>query len=118
MKASVQYTDYKGTTAADRCDLFVERPSEMTQIIVQRFSVPLDPVTYKFVGVSVTGTQVNEVCAYFFFKNRQTHNTVKYFLSSVSMQSILDLFKRFEFQVGEGLEDIDADKVEEIVVEE
>lgn len=118
MKASVQYTDYVGTTAADRCDLFVEHPDEITKIIVNRFGIPLDVELFKCIGVSVTGTQVNDVCAYFFFKNRQTLDTVKYFLSSVSMQSILDLFKRFEFQVGEGLEDIDADKVEEIVVEE
>ena len=118
MKASVQYTDYCGTTAADRCDLFVEYPAEMTKNIVERFNIPIDPDNHKFIGVSVTGTQVNDVCVYFYFKNRQTLNTVKYFMSSVSMQSILDLFKSFEFQVGEGLEEIDDSKVEEIVVEE
>lgn len=117
MKASVQYTDYTGTTAADRCDLFVERPGEMTQIIVQRFSVPLDAENYKFIGVSANGTSADSMGVYFFFKNRQNGDVVKYYKDSVPVQSILDLFKRFEFQIGEDLENIDENKVEEIVVE-
>lgn len=39
---------------------------------------------------------------------------VKYFKSSVAMQSVLNLFKRFEFQIGDHLEDIDRDEIREI----
>ena len=38
----------------------------------------------------------------------------KYFKSSVAMLSTLNLFKRFEFQIGDHLEDMDRDVVREI----
>ena len=39
---------------------------------------------------------------------------VKCFKASVALQSVLDLFKRFSFQVGSHLEDIDENHVREI----
>ena len=69
---------------------------------------------YKYVGVAVYGTEVEDVCATFLFRNKETKEVVKYFKSSVAMQSVLNLFKRFEFQIGDHLEDIDRDEVREI----
>ena len=114
MKAEVQYNDYCGTTAADRSDLFIDYPGEMTEIIVKRFGIPIESEYYKYIGVSVYGIKTEDACASFFFKNKETQKIVKYFKTSITMQSVLDLFKRFEFQVGEDLEIIDENAVEEI----
>lgn len=114
MKASVQYNDYLGTTAADRSDYLETNIVQLNEIIITKFDIPLVLDNYEFVGVSVYGTEVNDVCATFYFRDKDTNETVKYFKSSVPMQSILDLFKRFEFQVGSHLEEIDKDAVREI----
>jgi len=114
MKASVQYNDYSGTTAADRSDVFVEQASQMTAIIIKRFGIPLDAATYRFVVVAVSGTIVTKVFPRFYFRNIQSQQVVKYYKYDVNLQDVLDLFKRFEFQVGENLGDIDETKVEEI----
>lgn len=114
MKANVQYNDYRGTTAADRSDFLETNIVKMSEIIINRFDIPLAEEGHQFVGVSVYGTNVNDVCATFYFKNIETKEVVKYFKSLVELQAILDLFKRFEFQVGEHLEDIDIEAVKEI----
>lgn len=114
MKANVQYNDYIDTAAADRCDFLETHISQQTEIIVNAFEIPVEADDYEYVGVSVYGTEVEDVCATFFFKNKETKEVVKYFKSSVAMQSILNLFKRFEFQIGDHLEDIDSDVVREI----
>lgn len=114
MKANVQYNDYRGTTAADRSDYLETNIVKMSEIIMDRFCIPLDAEGYQYVGVSVYGTQVEDVCAYFFFRNKETKDVVKYFKSSVKVQDILDLFKRFEFQVGDHLEEIDKESIREI----
>ena len=64
--------------------------------------------------MSVYGTEVEDVGTTFLFGNKETKELVKYFKSSVAMQSILNLFKRFEFQIGDHLEDIEKDEVREI----
>ena len=64
--------------------------------------------------MAVYGTEVEDVGATFLFRNKETKELVKYFKSSVAMQSILNLFKRFEFQIGDHLEVIDRDEVREI----
>ena len=56
---------------------------------------------------------MEDVCATFLFRNKETKEVVKYFKSSVAMQSILNLFKRFELQIGDHLEDIEKDEVRE-----
>lgn len=114
MKAEVQYNDYCGTTAADRSDLFIDNPGEMTEIIVKSFGIPIESEYYNYIGVSVYGTQVEDVCASFYFRDKETNEVVKFFKSSVQMQAVLDLFKRFEFQVGDHLENIDKESVKEI----
>lgn len=114
MEAKVQYNDYRGTTAADRCDLFEELPGQMTEIIFEKFQIPLEADEYHFVGVSVYGSKVEDMGVLFFFKNNKTREVVKYHKSSVALQLVLDMFKRFEFQVGEHLEDIDGNKIREI----
>lgn len=114
MKANVQYNDYRGTTAADRSDYLETNIGRLTEIIAKSFEIPIEAGDYHYVGVSVYGTEVEDVCASFYFKAIQTQEVVKYFKSSVKMQSILNLFKRFEFQVGENFEDIDRDSVREI----
>lgn len=114
MKASVQYNDYCGTTAADRSDYLETNIVRLNEIVITRFDIPLESSKYEYVGVSVYGTDVKDVCATFYFRDKETHGTVKYFKSSVMMQSILDLFKRFEFQIGNRLEDIDRNEVREI----
>ena len=107
MKASVQYTDFTGTTAADRSDMFIEMAGEMTRIIIQKFNIPLETEDFKYIGVSAFGTKADSMGVYFFFKNRQNGDVVKYYKDSVPVQAIFGLFKRFEFQVGERLEDIE-----------
>lgn len=114
MKAKVQYNDYCGTTAADRSDDFVELPEQQSVIIVKQFDIPVEAEEYQFIGVSVSGTKVNSVLAQFFFRNQQTGEIVKYYKYDVELQSILYLFKRFVFQVGCHLEDIDENLVKEI----
>lgn len=111
MKAIVQYNDYVGTTAADRSDFWCDHLGEMTGIIIKEFDIPLEEEGFQYLGVSVNGTEVEDVCASFFFKNKETLEVVKYFKASVKLQSILNLFKRFEFQIGDHLEDIDDDMV-------
>jgi len=114
MKASVQYNDYQGTTAADRSDYLENHIGQLTEIIVKAFEIPVDASKYEYVGVSVYGTEVEDVCATFYFRNKETKEAIKYFKSSVLMQSILNLFKRFEFQIGYHLEDINGNSVREI----
>lgn len=114
MKANVQYNDYRGTTAADRSDYLEVHISQLTEIIVKSFEIPVEADSYDYVGVSVYGTEVEDVCGTFFFRNKETKEVVKYFKASVSMQAILNLFKRFEFQIGTNLEDIDKNAVREI----
>ena len=114
MKANVQYNDYRGTTAADRSDFLETNISQLTEIIVNTFEIPIKADDYKYIGVSVYGTQVEDVCSYFYFKNKETKEVVKYFKSSIELQAVLDLFKRFEFQVGEHLEDINNEAIREI----
>ena len=114
MNARVQYNDYRGTVAADRSDYLEGHGSQVTEIIVNTFEIPVEADEYEYVGVSVYGTEVDDVCATFFFRNKETKEVVKYFKSSVAMQSVLNLFKRFEFQIGDHLEDIDKDDLREI----
>ena len=118
MKANVQYNDYCGTTAADRCDMFVEYPSKMDGIIIEKFSLPLDAEDYRFVGISVYTTSAKKASVNFFFRKKITKEVVKIHKCEVLLQDILSLFKRFEFQIGYHLEDIDEDKIKEIEVEE
>ena len=114
MKASVQYNDYCGTTAADRSDVFIELADQMTSIVINRFGIPLALDNLRFVGVAVSGTKVDSMLVRFYFRNPQTQKVVKYCKYDVNLQDVLDLFKRFEFQVGEHLEEIDDAIVEEI----
>jgi hypothetical protein len=114
MKATVQYNDYVGTTAADRCDLFVELPGQMDQNIIDSFKLPLNADEYHFKGVSVFGTDVNGVSVYLFFTNKESGKIVKLYKAGVSLQKVLNMFKRFEFQVGDRLDKIAEDTIEEI----
>lgn len=117
MKAKVQYDDYIGTTSADRSDFWEQNPERMIGSMVDNFKLPINAADYQFVGISVYGTQVDDVCASFFFKNKETKEVVKCFKASVALQSIFDLFKRFSFHVGSHLEDIDETEVREIEAE-
>ena len=114
MEASVQYNDYRGTTAADRSDFLVEHPGQTSEYIINTFSLPLEAKRFQFVGISVYGTQVDSMSACFFFRNRETNEMIKCFKSPLEMQMVLKLFKRFEFQVGYHLEDIDEVSLVEI----
>lgn len=114
MKASAQYNDYRGTTAADRSDMFLELEGQTTAIIIKRFGIPLDATTYRFIGVAVSGIRVEKVLVQFYFRNTQSQQVVKYYKYDVNLQDVLDLFKRFEFQIGEHLEDLDETKIEDI----
>lgn len=114
MEASVQYNDYRGTTAADRSDFLVENPGQMSEYIINKFGLPLIAERFQFVGISVYGTQVDNMSASFIFRNRETKEMVKCYKFAVEMQMILKMFKRFEFQVGNHLEDIDEDSLIEI----
>lgn len=114
MKANVQYNDFRGTTAADRSDVFIELAGQMSEIIINRFEIPLDVNTHRFVGVSVYGTQIDKVSVRFFFRCTQTQMVVEFCKYKVNLQDVLDLFKRFEFQVGEHLENIDETTIQRI----
>lgn len=118
MKANVQYNDYCGTTAADRCDMFVDYPSKMNGVIIDKFALPLDAIDYQFVGISVYTTSVEKASVDFFFRHQETKEVVKIHKYEVLLQDILSLFKRFEFQIGYHLEDIDEDQVKEIEIKE
>lgn len=118
MKASVQYDDYLGTTAADRSDLFVEDSGKMIQTVCEWFKIDLDGYDYQFVGISVNAIKVDDAYVILYFKNNTTNQIVKVIRYSVHLQLVLDLFKRFEFQVGSHLEDIDDNNIEEVAKEE
>ena len=66
MNANVQYNDYCGTIAADRSDYLETHISQLTEIVVNTFKIPVEVNDYKYVGVSVYGTEVEDVCATFF----------------------------------------------------
>ena len=114
MKAKVQYNDYCGTTAADRSDWLNDNRGHITECIVEKFEIPINAEKYQFLGISVWGANVEKVGSVFYFKEINTKNIVKHTRFDIKLQSILDLFKRFEFQVGEHLEGIDDDNVNEI----
>ena len=114
MKANVQYNDYRGTTAADRSDYLEMNVVRMTGIIIERFQIPIEEGKYDFVGLSVYGTEVKDVCASFYFKDKDTKEVVKYFKPTIELQAILDLFKRFEFQIGYHLDEIDMESIQGI----
>lgn len=116
MKANVQYNDYWGTTAADLCDLFMEVPGQMMNTIFDMFKVRLSPEDYSFVGLSVNGTKVENMMVYLFLEEKATHKKVKCTIYSVNLQIVLDLFKRFEFQVGKGIENMAEEEVEEVEI--
>ena len=78
------------------------------------FEIPVEDGEYEYVGEAFYGTEVEDVGATFLFRNKETKELVTYFKLSVAMQSILNLFKRFEFQIGDHLEDIEKDEVREI----
>lgn len=59
----------------------------MTEIIVNAFGIPVEADEYEYVGVSVYGTEVEDVCATFFFRNKETREVVKCFKSSVASLS-------------------------------
>lgn len=114
MKASVQYNDYSGTAAADRSDYLETHICELAEIIIKAFEIPVEAEDYEYVGLSVYGIDVEDVSATFYFRDKESKEVVKYFKASVPMQSVLNLFKRFEFQIGEHLEDINKEMVREI----
>lgn len=118
MKANVQYNDYRGTTAADRSDVFIELAGQMDIIIINRFCIPLDANTNRFVGISVSGTKVDQMSVCFFFRNTQTNQVVKFYKYDVNLQDVLELFKRFEFQIGKNLDDIEENAAAEIFLED
>lgn len=66
MKARVQYNDYRGTSAGDRSDYLESHGGQVTEIIVNTFQIPVEADDYEYVGVSVYGTEVEDVCATFF----------------------------------------------------
>ena len=106
MKAKVQYNDFCGTTAADRSDYLVTYCEDETSHIAKNFSLPIEADNYRFVGLSVYGTLVDDMYVSFIFKEKTTNKYVKCCKDSVKMESILSLFKRFNFQVGSHLENI------------
>ena len=118
MKASVQYDDYLGTTAADRSDIFVEMPGNMSRIIFDWFNIDLDGNDYQFVGISVNTIKVDDTYVTLYFRFNTTNEIVKVVRYSVPLQKVLNLFKRFEFQVGSHLEDIDDRNIIEVAKEE
>lgn len=118
MKASVQYDDFLGTTAADLSDLFVEIPGKMCQIIFDWFKIDLDGNDYQLVGIFVNAIKVEDAYVTLYFRNNTTKQIVKVVRYSVPLQQVLDLFKHFEFQVGSHLEDIDDGNIEEVAKEE
>lgn len=114
MKASVQYNDFLGTTAADLSDLFVDMPDKMSQIIFKWFKIDLDGNDFQFVGISVNVIKVDDAYVTLYFRNIISNEIVKVVRYSVPLQKVLDLFKRFEFQVGSHLEDVDDRDVVEV----
>ena len=113
MKATVQYNDYQGTTAADRSDLFLHHAEIPAQYITESFNLSINPEEYDYQGVSIYGTNVNNMGAYFIFRKRRDGKIIRC-SKDVRLQEILDMFKRFEFQVGRHLEDIDESTIEDI----
>lgn len=113
MKAKV-HNDYIGTVAADKCDLFVDNSQNMVKEIFQKFKINADYRDYTFVGISVCGTQFNEMSLTLYFEKCTIHRIVKCTRESISIQDVMDLFKRFEFQVGDRLERIDDCEINEI----
>lgn len=114
MKAKVQYNDYVGTVAADKCDSFVDESQAMVKDVFQKFNIDDNFRDYTFVGISVCGTNCDEMLVTLLFKQCTTQEIVKCKRESIPIQDVLDLFKRFEFQVGDGLERIDDCEINEI----
>lgn len=114
MKANVQYNDYRGTTAADRSDYLETNLVKISEIIISSFNIPLSAEEFQFIGISVYGTQISNVSVSFYFRNKDNKEVVRYLKPSMELQAVLDLFKRFEFQVGSHLEEIDRENVIDI----
>ena len=118
MKAKVQYNDFLGTTAADRSDFFVECPHQMESTIIREFKLPLDSEKYDFVGLSVYTTDVNNASVHFYFKDKTNNEISECCVYEIHLQNILNLFKRFEFQVGRNLESINEQDVKLVETED
>lgn len=109
MKASVQYNDFRGTTAADESDSF---PLELNNLI-EKFNLPISK-DYHFIGVSVYSTDVMNSDVDFIFEKKSDTKIVKCSRYDVPLQEVLNLFKRLEIQIGYHLDDIDEKTIEEI----
>lgn len=118
MKANVQYNDFRVTTAADSSDLFFDISESELSTIINEFKVPINSDQYdlySFRGFSVCGTNVEETSVTLFFEDKHTSKIKKYYCEGyLPLQKVLDLFKRFEFQVGNHLENIKEDEIETI----
>ena len=115
MKANVKYNDFRGTTAADRSDLFFHISESELSTIINNFKVPIESELYSFRGISVSVIDVNKSSVILFFEEKKTSTIKKFYCKDYfPLQNVLDLFKRFEFQIGLNLDRIDENKIEEI----
>ncbi len=114
MKANVQYNDYRGTTAADASEL-VGNIGLTPDFIAKHFEIDINPDKFWFRGISVFiyNAHINKVDVEFLFENRSNGLIVKS-EHQMNLLSILELFQRFEFQIGTHLEDIKEMPIERI----
>ena len=100
MEANVQYNDYRGTTAADACEL-AGSLGLTSEFIVKHFNINIDPDEFLFRGISV-----------FIFNAQIDNGIVVKCERLIALQSILALYQRFEFQIGTHLKDINGKTIE------
>lgn len=112
MEANVQYNDYRGTTAADACEL-AGSLGLTSEFIVKHFNINIDPDEFLFRGISVFifNAQIDKVNAEFLFEKKDDGIVVKC-ERLIALQSILALYQRFEFQIGTHLKDINGKTIE------
>lgn len=117
MKAYVHYNDFTGTIAADRSDLFCERPETINPYFAENFALPVDSDDYHYLGIRVTGTKADQMLVEFFFK-KTDGSIVEFLKNNIPFQKVLELFKMFEFVLGNGLENVNQENVRQIEINE
>lgn len=97
MEAKTQYTDYKGTVAADISDHVATKNAHDDSLASIGIHYGLDPAKYKTVGLKVYGRKdfsIELICVDI---EASKENDVLIGISLEDENALQELFKRFEF---------------------
>ena len=113
MKAKVQYNDYVGTAAADISDYYMNSLNKYLQQSYPRF----DWNRFHCVGCEFFASYGQYLTVRFICKDEET-GCYRSMLpkEALTLEQFFNLFKRFSIVMGEGIESIELETEEDIVL--